>query len=32
MTFDENFMNRFFADLAVHSAGQEIHYKSVQLG
>ncbi len=32
MTSDENFMNRFFADLATHSLGQELHYKSVQLG
>jgi hypothetical protein len=31
MTSDKTFMNRFFADLAIHSPGQEIHYKLVQL-
>ena len=31
MTSYENFMNRFFADLAIHSPGQEIHYKPAQL-
>ena len=31
MTSDETFMNRFFTDLAIHSPGQEIHYKPGQL-
>ena len=31
MTSDKTFMNRFFAALAIHSPGQEIHYKLVQL-
>lgn len=31
MTSDETFMNRFFADLAIHPPGQESHYKLVQL-